>query len=68
LPLVPAVIRGARRVLPPAAALPRHGAIEVELLEPLPAAGAGERDAAVRLEAAARAAMLSHLTDPDLET
>lgn len=67
LPLVPAVIRGARLVLPPAAALPRRGAIAVEILEPVPAAGPGERDGAARLRSAARAAMLSHMTDPDLE-
>ncbi|HXQ64095.1 MAG TPA: lysophospholipid acyltransferase family protein [Steroidobacteraceae bacterium] len=67
LPLVPAVIRGARQVLPPAAALPRRGAIEVEILGPIPAAGPNERESAARLRTAARAAMLSHLTDPDLE-
>ncbi|HXQ31205.1 MAG TPA: lysophospholipid acyltransferase family protein [Steroidobacteraceae bacterium] len=67
LPLVPAVIRGARLVLPPASALPHRGAIEVEILEPVPAARSGERDGAVRLREAARAAMLLHMTEPDLE-
>jgi 1-acyl-sn-glycerol-3-phosphate acyltransferase len=67
LPLVPTVIRGARLVLPPATALPRRGLIEVEILEPLPAAGHDEHDGAVRLRDAARAAMLARITDPDLE-
>ena len=33
-PVVPAVLRGTRRALPPSGALPRPGAIEVEILPP----------------------------------
>ncbi len=66
-PVVPAVIRGARRVLPPAAMLPRRGAIEVEILEPIPATGGSEPALALRLRVAARAAILARLGEPDLD-
>jgi 1-acyl-sn-glycerol-3-phosphate acyltransferase len=66
-PIVPAVIRGARSVLPPAAILPRRGAIEVEILEPIPAAGGSEQEMALRLRLAARAAILARLGEPDLD-
>jgi 1-acyl-sn-glycerol-3-phosphate acyltransferase len=67
LPLVPAAIRGARAVLPPGSALPRRGAIAVEILEPVPPVEPGARDGARRLKAAARAAILGHIDEPDLE-
>ena len=67
MPIVPVVIRGARAVLPPAGFLPRRADLEVELLEVLPAAPATETQAAVRLRAAARAAILAGLGEPDLE-
>jgi 1-acyl-sn-glycerol-3-phosphate acyltransferase len=67
LPLVPAAIRGARRVLPPGSALPRRAAIEVEILAPLPLSEPAARDGARRLKAAARAAILAHIDEPDLE-
>ena len=67
VPVVPVVIRGARAVLPPAGILPRRGVLEVELLAVLPAAAAGEAQAAVRLRNAARAAILAGLGEPDLE-
>jgi 1-acyl-sn-glycerol-3-phosphate acyltransferase len=67
LPLVPTAIRGARRILPPETGLPRRGAIEVEFLTPLPVAPADERDGAVRLRRAARAAILAKIDEPDLE-
>jgi 1-acyl-sn-glycerol-3-phosphate acyltransferase len=68
LPLVPVAIRGARALLPSGAALPRHGAIEVEILAPLLPSGEDEPDDAVRLRRAARAAILAHIPDPDLDS
>ena len=67
LPLVPAAIRGARMALPPASALPSRASIEVEILEPLPLSWPEERDGAVRLRHAARAAILARIPEPDLE-
>jgi 1-acyl-sn-glycerol-3-phosphate acyltransferase len=67
VPVVAVVIRGARAVLPPEGLLPRRADLEVELLEILPAAAAGETQAAARLRAAARAAILAGLGEPDLE-
>ena len=67
LPLVPVAIRGARHVLPPASALPRLGRIEVEILAPIAPLDASERDGAVKLRQAARAAILAHNEEPDLE-
>jgi 1-acyl-sn-glycerol-3-phosphate acyltransferase len=66
-PIVPAVIRGARGVFPPAALLPRRGAIQVEILEPIPATGDSEAELALRLKFAARAAILARLGEPDLD-
>ena len=67
LPVVPVAIRGARRVLPPASALPRLGRIEVEILEPIAPPDAAERDGAVKLRQAARMAILARIDEPDLE-
>lgn len=65
-PLLPAVVRGTRRALPPTGALPRPGPIEFEILPPVnPAAGAPEQ-IAVQLREQARAAMLAALGEPDL--
>jgi 1-acyl-sn-glycerol-3-phosphate acyltransferase len=65
-PLVPAVLRGTRRALPPSGALPRPGALEMELLEPLaPEPEAGEH-AVSELRDRARAAILAALGEPDL--
>ena len=65
-PLVPAVLRGTRRALPPSGALPRPGPLEMELLAPLtPPPAAGEH-AAPELRDRARAAMLAALGEPDL--
>jgi 1-acyl-sn-glycerol-3-phosphate acyltransferase len=64
--VVPAVVRGTRRALPPGEALPRPGPIEMELLPPLlPGAGA-EDQAAPQLRERARAAILAALGEPDL--
>jgi 1-acyl-sn-glycerol-3-phosphate acyltransferase len=60
--VIPVAIRGTRWCLPPGSALPRPGAIEVDVLTALPHAG----DDAVALRDAARAALLAHLGEPDL--
>jgi 1-acyl-sn-glycerol-3-phosphate acyltransferase len=65
MPVVPAVIRGARRAMPSHAIIPRPGRIEFEILEPLPAAGPGAT--ADRLRDEARRRMLERLDEPDLE-
>ncbi len=59
-PLVPAVLRGTRRALPPGGALPR------ERLVPLGATVATGEHAVVELRDRARAAMLAALGEPDL--
>jgi 1-acyl-sn-glycerol-3-phosphate acyltransferase len=65
-PLVPAVLRGTRRALPPSGALPRPGPLEMELLPPLaPSPEAGEH-AVPELRDRARAAILAALGEPDL--
>jgi 1-acyl-sn-glycerol-3-phosphate acyltransferase len=65
-PLVPAVLRGTRRALPPSGALPRPGPILLELLPPLmPRTAIGEH-AVPELRDRARAAMLAALGEPDL--
>jgi 1-acyl-sn-glycerol-3-phosphate acyltransferase len=65
-PLVPAVLRGTRRALPPGGAWPRPGAIDLEILVPLAATvDTGERCAPL-LRERARAAMLTALGEPDL--
>jgi 1-acyl-sn-glycerol-3-phosphate acyltransferase len=63
-PLVPAVLRGTRRALPPSGALPRPGALRIELLPPL-TPGSGEH-AVTELRDRARAAILAALGEPDL--
>ena len=71
LPLLPVVIHGTRRCLPPDSAWPRPGTIRVEALASLAAhESASERDVrehALQLRAAARAALLAVLDEPDLE-
>jgi 1-acyl-sn-glycerol-3-phosphate acyltransferase len=65
-PLVPAVLRGTRRALPPSGALPLPGAIEMEILPPLTARPAADDHAAPQLRDRARAAILAALGEPDL--
>jgi len=71
LPLLPVVIHGTRRCLPPDSAWPRPGTIRVEALASLAAhESASEQDVrehALQLRAAARAALLAVLDEPDLE-
>jgi 1-acyl-sn-glycerol-3-phosphate acyltransferase len=65
-PLVPALLRGTRRALPPSGALPLPGAIEMEILPPLTPCPAADDHAAPQLRDRARAAILAALGEPDL--
>jgi 1-acyl-sn-glycerol-3-phosphate acyltransferase len=64
-PLVPVVIRGARRAMPSGRIVPRAGRIEVDILEPL--RPTGDRNAAEILRREARRRILTRLDEPDLE-
>ena len=64
LPVVPAVIRGTRTVLPDGRWLPRPCAVQIEFCPALTPRGSG-RDAVGELRDAARAAILSRLGEPD---
>jgi 1-acyl-sn-glycerol-3-phosphate acyltransferase len=64
-PVVPAVIRGARDILPAHRRLPLPGAITVDFIEVLQPEG-GDREAANRLRDRCRADMLAELAEPDL--
>jgi 1-acyl-sn-glycerol-3-phosphate acyltransferase len=64
-PVVPAVIRGTRRVLPGSRLLPHWGEIEVEFLEPLSVSSSEGETAAAELRDRARAAILARLDEPD---
>jgi 1-acyl-sn-glycerol-3-phosphate acyltransferase len=64
LPLVPAVIHGARRALPNGALVPRPGVVHIEILPPITDADI-EPDT---LRDAARAAIVAALGEPDLAT
>jgi 1-acyl-sn-glycerol-3-phosphate acyltransferase len=64
-PVVPAVIRGTRHVLPGSRLLPHWGEIEVEFLEPLSVSATEGESAAADLRDRARAAILARLDEPD---
>ncbi|HEY1283241.1 MAG TPA: lysophospholipid acyltransferase family protein [Steroidobacteraceae bacterium] len=64
-PVVPAVIRGTRRALPPKKGWPRPGRIEIEFLEPILAQASAPADAALELRDKARLAILEELDEPD---
>jgi 1-acyl-sn-glycerol-3-phosphate acyltransferase len=65
-PLVPAVVRGTRRALPPDLPLPSPGRIELQILPALVAeAGSAELTVAA-LRERSRSAMLAALGEPDL--
>lgn len=67
VPVVPAVIRGTRRVLPSHLTLPRWHRIEVQVLAPIAAADAEGRSASVEASRdQARAGILALLDEPDL--
>ena len=65
-PVVPAVVRGTREVLPLNAFFPRRSHIEVEFLAPLVATVASVDGAAAELRDRARSAILARLQEPDL--
>jgi 1-acyl-sn-glycerol-3-phosphate acyltransferase len=62
-PVVPCVIRGTRRALPPDGSWPRPGLIEVELTPPLTSSA---DDPVTDLRQRARRAILARLDEPDL--
>lgn len=64
VPVVPAVMRGSRRLLCDGETLPRPSAIEIEFFAPIGATGSGREDAAA-LCAEARAVMLRHCGEAD---
>ncbi len=66
LPVVPAVIRGARQLLPAEQFLPRPGRVHVAILPPLPAITATDRPSIHRLRDDARRAILANADEPDL--
>jgi 1-acyl-sn-glycerol-3-phosphate acyltransferase len=66
MPVVPVVIRGARRVLRGGDFLPRPGRLEVEVLEPVVAPLPNEPDAVARMKFEARQRILERLGEPDL--
>ncbi|MGH8148750.1 MAG: lysophospholipid acyltransferase family protein [Steroidobacteraceae bacterium] len=65
-PVVPAIVRGTRRALPPSGLLPHAAPITVELLPAVAASDAPVHIAAVELREHARSAILRELSEPDL--
>ncbi len=65
-PVVPAVVRGTRRALPPKHRLPWPGPIEIEFLPAIIAASTAPEAAALELRDRARTAILDELKEPDL--
>jgi 1-acyl-sn-glycerol-3-phosphate acyltransferase len=65
-PVVPAVVRGTRRALPPMKAWPHPARIEIEFLEPIVAVSDTPDAVALELRDRARAAILEELREPDL--
>lgn len=63
LPVVPVVIRGARHILPGGRALPRHGPLSIDVLEPL---APDVADSGRELAGLARQRILELLDEPDL--
>jgi 1-acyl-sn-glycerol-3-phosphate acyltransferase len=64
-PVVPAVVRGTRRALPPRSRLPHPSRIEVEFLEPMQVASP-DHHASAELRDRARTAILPELQEPHL--
>ena len=63
IPVVPVVIRGARHVLPAAHLLPRHGALTIDILPPIPV---DDSSTSKQLAELARQRILEVLAEPDL--
>lgn len=66
-PVVPAIVRGTRRALPPDGILPRAEAVTVELLPALAPPASPSPGAATDLLERARSAILRRLHEPDRE-
>jgi len=66
MPVVPTVIHGARRALPPDSLIPRPGRIVVEILEPLTVEAAGNSTEGLRDESRRR--ILARLEEANLAT
>jgi 1-acyl-sn-glycerol-3-phosphate acyltransferase len=64
MPVVPTIIQGTRKALPPESHIPRPGRIVVEILEPLTMAAAGNSAEGLRDESRRR--ILARLEEPDL--
>jgi 1-acyl-sn-glycerol-3-phosphate acyltransferase len=64
--VVPAVVRGTRRALPPNGGLPLPGRIEMEFLAPITPATQQSEHTVPQLRDAARAAILAALGEPDV--
>jgi len=62
MPIVPLSIRGSRHILPPKTLLPAPGPLQIDILEPIDAAGASSAELAER----ARQSILEVLDEPDL--
>ena len=66
LPVVPVAIRGTRSVLPPGRRFPRHGAVFVDVGEPIVTDQPGWEGAVELQRAARRAAVLAGCGEPDI--
>lgn len=67
VPVVPIAIRGTRSMLRDDSGFPRPGAITVTIGEPIEGSGENTWASALKLRDAARAYILSHCGEPDLE-
>jgi 1-acyl-sn-glycerol-3-phosphate acyltransferase len=65
LPIVPIAIRGSRHILPARRILPRHGTLQIDVLDPIIPSDARLRDKRALAEAA-RQQILPVLAEPDL--
>ena len=68
LPVAPVVLRGTRRALPPGSVLAWPSRIDVEIQQPLDAPALEPDEAVQALRAAARAAILARVGEPDRAT
>lgn len=65
-PVVPVTIIGTRAMLPCGRALPRHGSIDIFVMDPIAAQGDSSPSAVAALRDTARESILSRLDEPDL--
>lgn len=66
LPVVPIAITGTRNMLPCGSPLPRHGSIDIFVMEPIAATEDSSPSAVAALRDKARESILSRLDEPDL--